>query len=251
MIRGVIFDLGSTLIRFEGDWTEILTESSQALAEQLIKEGLNLNGRSFPETFTREIREGFQARERDWVERTTDTVLRKVLKRIGYVEVADEVVERALLQFYAVSEARWVPMEGVYDVLNHLHGKGLHLGLISNAGNESNVQRLIDNARLRSYFDPILISAAEGIRKPNPRLFEIVLAAWELAAHEVVMVGDSLGADILGAQNAGVHQIWLTAQADTPSNRAHASVIVPEATTDTIANVPSVIQSMAQTPPGG
>ncbi|MBL8057596.1 MAG: HAD family hydrolase, partial [Anaerolineales bacterium] len=100
---------------------------------------------------------------------------------------------------------------------------------ISNAGDAANVQRLIDQAGLRPYFDPIVISAAVGLRKPNPQIFARVLAAWGRPAAECVMVGDTLGADILGAQLAGLRHVWLTAHADHPANRAHRGNIVPEA----------------------
>ncbi len=250
MIRGVIFDLGSTLIRFEGVWPEILQESSQVLARQLKRDGYHLDGKSFIEAFTQEILDSHQVRERDWVERTTSSLLRKVLKQYGHREVTDEAIERAMLQFYNVSEARWAPMEGVYEVLDELRVKGMCLGMISNAGDEGNVQRLIDNAQLRPYFKPIFISAAMGIRKPNPKLFEMVLETWDLPADQVVMVGDSLGADIQGAQNVGVHQIWLTTQADTPSNRENASVIVPEATAESITEVPALLLQLAKISPG-
>jgi putative hydrolase of the HAD superfamily len=250
VIRGVIFDLGSTLIRFEGEWPEILQESSQVLARQLVRDGYPLNDKSFVADFMEEVLDSYQIREQDWVERTTSSLLLKVLARFGHREVADEVIERALLKFYDVSEARWTPMDGVYEVLDHLRLKGMCLGMISNAGDEGNVQRLIDNAQLRPYFKPIYISAALGIRKPNPKLFEMVLETWDLPADQVVMVGDNLGADILGAQNAGVHQIWLTTQADTPSNREHASVIVPEATAESITEVPALLLQIAKTSPG-
>ena len=251
VIRGVIFDLGSTLIRFNGDWPEILQESSQALAEALEQEGFNLDRRSFIETFTSEMTDGFRAREKDWIERTTSSLLRKVMSQFGYEQVSDEIVDRLLVRYYAGSEDRWEPMDGVYGVLDELRESGLRLGLISNAGDEKNVQRLIDRARLRSYFDPILISAAEGIRKPNPQLFKILLEAWAIPAHQVVMIGDSLAADILGAQHTGLHHIWLTAQADTPSNRAHADIIVPEAIAEEITEVPDQVRRLAEVASGG
>lgn len=250
MIRGVIFDLGSTLIKFEGEWPEIVEESSQILVGQLERDGYQLDSKPFIEEFIQELQESYQFREQDWVERTTASLLRKVLARFGHEEVTDEVIESAILQFYTLSEARWSPMEGVYDVLDELRVKGMCLGMISNAGDEGNVQRLIDNAKLRPYFRPIYISAALGIRKPNPKLFEMVLENWDLPADQVVMVGDNLGADILGAQNAGVHQIWLTTQADTPSNREHASVILPEATAESLTEVPGLLPQLAATPPG-
>ena len=245
-IRGVIFDLGSTLIRFNGDWPEILQESSRVLTEHLEQVGFNLDGMTFSETLSNEIMESYQARETDWIERTTASLLSRVMARYGYAEVSDEVKERAMIAFYAVSEGRWEPMVGVYDVLDELLSRNLHLGLISNAGDEDNVHRLIDNAKLRSYFEPILISAAEGIRKPNPRLFETVLEAWDIPSHQAVMVGDNLGADILGAQHVGMHQIWLTAQANTTQNQMHEGVIIPEVVADNITEVPALIRHLSE-----
>ncbi|UCF61448.1 MAG: HAD family hydrolase [Anaerolineaceae bacterium] len=250
MIRGVIFDLGSTLIRFEGEWSEIVQVSSQFLTNQLERDGYHLDGKSFIDEFIQEMQESYQMREQDWEERTSASLLRKVLARFGHREVADEAIERALFQFYNLSETRWSPMEGVYEVLDELRVKGMCLGIISNAGDEGNVQRLIDNAQLRPYFKPIYISAALGIRKPNPKLFEMVLESWDLPADQVVMVGDTLAADILGAQNAGVHQIWLTTQADSPSNRERVSVIVPEATAESITEVPALLLQLAETSSG-
>lgn len=249
VIRGVIFDLGSTLIRFNGDWLEILKESAQNLTEYLEREEFDLGGKSFSDALTREIMESYQARETDWIERTTASLLTKIMARYGYVDIPGDVIKNALVHFYSEGEDRWEPMEGVYDVLDGLVERGLHLGLISNAGNEDNVNRLIDNAHLRSYFDPILISAEEGIRKPNPRLFEIVLEAWDIPSHQAVMVGDNLGADILGAQNADIHNIWVTAQADTPLNEKYKGVVVPEAVADRITEVPALIQRLSKIPP--
>jgi HAD superfamily hydrolase (TIGR01549 family) len=190
----------------------------------------------------------YHERESDFIEVTTAYVLRQVLAHFGRADVSDDVIRRALERMYRFTETHWSPMPGVDPLLEELRRSGYRLGMISNAGNEANVHRLIDNAGLRPYFDPILISAAVGLRKPNPALFEIVLRAWALLPEETVMIGDTLGADILGAQNAGMHQIWLTLDADTPANRAHAGTIIPEATASTLAEIPSLVRSLSTAP---
>ncbi|OGO16611.1 MAG: hypothetical protein A2Y93_16605 [Chloroflexi bacterium RBG_13_68_17] len=249
MIRGVIFDLGSTLIRFDGNWPEVMAESQAILAEQLHREGFVLDREAFAQEFRRELEAYYLEREHEFVEITTGYILRKVMVRFGYPAVDDETVRGALQSMYAVSEARWHPMDGVHGVLGELQGQGYRLGLVSNAGDADNVQRLIDRAELRRYFAPILISASVGLRKPNPVLFERVLEQWGLPAKQVVMVGDMLGADILGGQNAGLRQIWLTAEADNPANRAHAGTIHPEAVAATLAEIPALLRRMGRTEP--
>ncbi|MBI5350945.1 MAG: HAD-IA family hydrolase, partial [Chloroflexi bacterium] len=126
-----------------------------------------------------------------------------------------------------------------------LQERGLKLAIVSNAADSANVQRLIDNAHLRSYFDPIIISANVGVPKPNPRIFDPVLKTWGFTANEVVVIGDTLGADILGAKNAHIKSIWVTMQADTPYNTAHRDTIVPDAICDSLDQLPAILQQIA------
>jgi len=132
-------------------------------------------------------------------------------------------------------------MPGVYELLSGLRAGGYKLAIISNASDSGNVDRLIDTALLRGYFNPIIISSVAGIRKPAPKIFDLVLGPWGLPASECVMVGDTLDADILGAQLAGLHNVWLTAHADRPSNRARRSQITPEAEIGALAALPPLL----------
>jgi len=63
-----------------------------------------------------------------------------------------------------------------------------------------------------------------------------------MPADRVVMVGDTLNADILGAQRVGMHQIWITADADHEGNRKNASTIEPEAIAGRLSDVPAIIR---------
>ena len=87
------------------------------------------------------------------------------------------------------------------------------LGIFSNAGDDKDVQKLIENFGIRSYFDFVLTSAACFYRKPHPRAFEIALAQWNISPEEAAMVGDSLEADIFGGKNLGMKSIWITRRA--------------------------------------
>lgn len=72
------------------------------------------------------------------------------------------------------------------------------MGLVSNAGDDADVQNLVDKAQIRPFFQVILTSVKEGIRKPDPKIFWKALEALDAQPEEAVMVGDNLGADILG-----------------------------------------------------
>ncbi len=240
-IQGVIFDLGSTLFRFGGDWSEIGRRSLEALADELERRGLRLRREHFLRDLDRALHAYYQRRDEDYVEHSTASVLREVLSSHGVTHPGDSLIRSALKAMYAVSEQAWEPMPGMHEVLQALRDSGRRLGMISNAGDSHNVQRLIDKAGIRPYFDPILISAQEGIRKPHPKLFAKVLAAWQLPPERVVMVGDLLEADILGAQRAGIHQIWLKEEA-APIPESPA--IIPEAEAESLRQVPDIIRQL-------
>lgn len=240
MIRGVIFDLGSTLIHFDGDWALVLEDSLSALSRQLAADRVTFD----PVAFRAEMETAQRVRQQDLVERTTESVLRRILEASGQFAVEDALIERALAAMSAVSEAHWTPMPGLHPMLDTLRAQGYRLGLISNASDKPNVQRLLAAAGLQGAFDPQLVSAAEGVRKPNVSLFQRVLSVWDLPPEAVVMVGDTLGEDILGAQRAGLRSIWFTADADTPANRALAGSLRPDATTDSLLALPGLIRSL-------
>lgn len=240
-IEGVIFDLGNTLFYFEGSWPRVIAQSDAALVDALEEAGLDLDRAGFLENFREELDAYYQERETEFIEYTTFFVLRNLLASWGYPQVPETILRPALARMYAVSQACWKVEEDTHETLLALRSAGYRLGVISNAADDADVQALIDKAGIRHFFAPILTSAAAGIRKPNPAIFERVLEQWDLPPDRVAMVGDSLGADILGAQNAGIHSIWITRRADTPANRAHRDTIHPEITVAELREVPAVL----------
>ncbi|TFH37245.1 MAG: HAD family hydrolase [Anaerolineales bacterium] len=244
-IRGVIFDLGSTLIDFEGDTNRVMSESLAELADHLLGEGLDFTRSDFIDRFDQALRTYYANRDQDHIERTTFAVLRGELEGLTALPLEEPLLRRGLSAMYAVSEACWQPKPAMRAVLDRLSGQGYRLGLLSNAGDVANVQRLIDKAAIRSYFDPILISAAIGIRKPDPRPMQMILEQWQLPASDVVMVGDLLQADILGAQRAGIHHIWLCEDSN-PESRDPSEAIQPDAIAVDLAEVPAILQGWDQ-----
>ncbi len=240
-IKGVAFDLGSTLIEFHGEWMDVLKQQASNLTDYLIDHGISIDHDTFTKRH-REIVDQFYTRgQQDWIEFTAEHTLRLALNEFNHPEVSDELITGALSAAFAHGESLWQPFSDTYRTLDELKARGYKLGIISNARDAANVNRLIDNAQLRPWFDPILISADVGVRKPNPRIFKVLLDKWQLSSDEVVMVGDMLGADILGAHNANMRGIWATMQADRAANDAHSDTIVPDAKIDALMELPGLL----------
>ncbi|MBL8097240.1 MAG: HAD family hydrolase [Anaerolineales bacterium] len=243
MIHGVIFDLGSTLIYSDDDhrWGLILPRMRRDLWGHLATLGYQLDQRAFLNRFDENFRAFDEQRQASFVEYTIAFVLNRTLGELSAPLLEGEALAGALQAYYAYSEARWQLMPGAQEALARLRGLGLRVGLLSNAGDVGNIERLIDRFDLRRHLDPIVISAAIGLRKPNPRAFERVLTAWGVGPGAVVMIGDTLGADILGAQLLGMRHIWLTAAADHPANVAHRETIVPEAVAEDLTKAADLV----------
>jgi HAD superfamily hydrolase (TIGR01549 family) len=239
MIQGVIFDLGGTLLQshFDGQWDLAFPRMDADLLAALEVLGYALDS----ETFTQRFGAIFTALDAqcqaDWREVTAAQVLSQTLADLGAPPLSPADQAQALRAYYAYTESIWRPMPGVYEVLPQLLAAGRKLAIISNANDSDNAERLIDAVNLRGYFDPILISSTVGIRKPAPQIFNLVLDHWGLPASACVMVGDTLSTDILGAQLAGLHSIWLVRD---PARRGN---VTPEAEIAALADLPKALDA--------
>lgn len=75
--------------------------------------------------------------------------------------------------------------------------------LLSN--NYPDLIEVLDKLNLTKYFDKIIVSANYGCDKPRKELFDIAKALYP--NEEYIMVGDSITADIVGGNNAGMKTI--------------------------------------------
>jgi 2-haloalkanoic acid dehalogenase type II len=236
-VNAVLFDLGSTLMYFDGDWEHLHPQRDAALMDRLHAASIYPPQEAFLAQFNAMLRSYYTERDTEFIEQTTAYLLRLALEEWDYIDVPDEAIRDTLAGMYAITQAHWKAEEDAQSTLDSLKARGYRLGLISNAGDDADVQTLIDQSNLRGYFDFILTSAALGIRKPNPRIFQTALDHWGIPASQAAMVGDSLGADILGARNAGIYGIWITRRADTPANRSHEDTILPDVVITTLAEL--------------
>lgn len=244
-IKGIIFDLGSTLIEFQGEWNDVMWRGAGDQVDYLNAHGLQLD----PEAFLKRHRElimlFIEKGQQDWIEYSSDKALKLALEEFGHPDVPQEVIDGSLAVLYAYGESLWQPFPDTYATLDALRDAGYKLSIISNARDAANVRRLIDNAKLWPWFDPVLISAEVGVRKPNPRIFKAVLDQWGLGPDEAVMIGDMLGADVLGAKNVGMRGVWATMQADRNANEAHLDTIIPDAKIGSLSELLPLLEGWA------
>ena len=92
-------------------------------------------------------------------------------------------------------------------VLRTLKAHGKQIGVITNGSTERQRSKL-EALGLLSTFDVVLISEAEGVRKPAGEIFRRALRQCGVEAGEAAFVGDHPETDVEGAKNAGLLPIW-------------------------------------------
>lgn len=243
-ITTILFDLGNTLIYFDGDWQEVMARAVQALYQALLKQNLDLPADEFQNTFWEQLNSYYIQREHELKETTTSNLLAEHLASYGFSELKPEVLRKAIASLYAVTQQHWHPEKDTLAVLEQLASQGFRMALISNAGDDQDVQTLVDKARIRPYFELILSSAAAGIRKPDPEIFRGVLHQMKVRPDEAAMIGDTLNADILGAQRTGILDIWISRRVNAANLRQEYASIQPSFEIDTLSDLPGLLAEL-------
>ncbi|OZU87155.1 haloacid dehalogenase [Virgibacillus indicus] len=98
--------------------------------------------------------------------------------------------------------------EDSFSVLDQLKGK-YQLLLLTNGSPDLQQTKLRLTPEFTPYFEHIVVSGAFGKGKPDPAIFEHALELLSVEKEEVLMVGDNLNTDILGANSAGIDSVWV------------------------------------------
>jgi putative hydrolase of the HAD superfamily len=69
---------------------------------------------------------------------------------------------------------------------------------------------ILDQLGVAGYFAGIITSAQVGYEKPSEKIFAHLIAAADCDPGEILHVGDSLSADVLGAQQSGLKPVWFS-----------------------------------------
>ena len=102
---------------------------------------------------------------------------------------------------------------GAKEMLENLQAKGYRLFAASNSIGHLQRSRL-EKAGILKYFEDTYISMDIGYDKPDIRFYQEALRRCGLQAKEVLMIGDSMTTDVIGAQKAGMDALFFDRQKD-------------------------------------
>lgn len=203
-IKGIIFDYGGTLDSGGDHWSEVTWDAYQ-------QSGVKVEKLQFREAYVFAERELARTRHILPEHNFNDLLYIKMqielqeLCRMGLfnaTEVNDKAREIADICY--ASARKFIDL--ARPVLDELYKK-YPMVLVSNF--YGNIESVLADFGLSHYFQKIIESAVVGVRKPDPKIFQMGVDALGLKPEEVLVIGDSLRKDILPAESIGCHTQWL------------------------------------------
>ena len=202
-IKHIFFDLDHTIWDFDKNAEETLKE----LFEEYQLERLGLASADvFIETYTLNNHQLWAEYHLGRIskEQLRNTRFKKTFLDLG---LQPEEVPTAFEDDYVrICPTKTNLFPQVHETLSYLFEK-YHLHLISNGFRESTEMK-VEKTDLGKYFKTIVISEIVGINKPDKAIFEYALLGAGAQKNHSIMIGDSIEADIRGAQNFGMDAIF-------------------------------------------
>ena len=206
-IKGILFDLYGTVIDIETD--ESLEEIYRGIAHYLTYHGVYLHRWEVRDRYYGIMKQQKEEGGEEYPEIDVEAIWNSFLRREGIgTPLARQELALILAQMYrAISRKRLQLYPDVGRVLDALRPT-FRIALVSDA-QPCYALPEIKAVGLDGYFDPIIISAHYGFRKPDTRLMQKAIDIMKLVPAEVIYVGNDMYRDMYGASRLGIRTIFV------------------------------------------
>lgn len=130
-------------------------------------------------------------------------LLARAYAAVGYPAARAEELAAAAQRLYVDPSVGWRLFDDVVPVLSRLRDAGWTHAILSNHVPE--LREIVSALGLDELVSTVVCSAEIGYEKPHPRAFAALLD--EVDAERVVMIGDNVVADVLGAEAMGIEAV--------------------------------------------
>lgn len=191
-----IFDLYGTLI-------DIHTEEGEHSLWRKLAKFYRKHGAFY---FAGAIRRGYMKYVNEELQKAEEIQVEEVFRKLFAQKNVDasEALIAEVCRFFRDSSTKHLRLyEWSVPILETLKENGKRVYLLSNA-QRSFTYHEMEVLDIVKYFDDIYISSDYGMKKPNPRFFQMLLEKEGLDAKKSLMLGNDQSCDILGAQSVGL-----------------------------------------------
>ncbi|MFQ5670197.1 MAG: HAD-IA family hydrolase [Acidobacteriota bacterium] len=112
----------------------------------------------------------------------------------------------------------WRIYDDVFPALEELRHRRASMGILSNW--DYRLPSLLAGLGLVQYFEPILVSSLEGMRKPDPAFFKLAIQRAGVAPGAILHVGDQLALDLEPARRMGMQACLIDRTRSKPRGRS-------------------------------
>lgn len=131
----------------------------------------------------------------------------RMVMTFGELNIDDrELISRVSEMYVNTSPQKTNLFPGVHETLAYLSVK-YKLYILTNGFSEIQVRK-IQNCGLQGYFSKLFMAEMVGYQKPDRRFFEYAVKSLHAHKEDCLMIGDDPEADIRGAWNAGIDQVF-------------------------------------------
>jgi len=134
---------------------------------------------------------------------------RRMWRTMMEFKVGDEVLAKNIsARFLEILPVKDGMFPHAYEILEYLKNKDYQIHLITN-GFEKTQWSKIRNSKIDHFFTHVITSEASNSMKPEKEIFDFAMNQSGALLHESIMIGDNLDADIQGAMNAGMDNVFV------------------------------------------
>jgi putative hydrolase of the HAD superfamily len=161
-----------------------------------------------------------------------DKVYQQVVEEF---EITDITWEKLLQDYVDEFKNNCVPFPDLLEMLEELKKRNFRVGMITNGKGQFQMDN-ITALGIEKYFDAILVSEWEGIKKPDCQIFNRALERLNVAPNESIFVGDHPVNDVEASKSVGMIGVW---KRDIQWSSLEADFII-----DDLAEVPLIIDKI-------
>lgn len=118
----------------------------------------------------------------------------------------NERLAQALFKWFMTGKLDTLYPDAV-PILEWLKKHHISVGVLSNFS--TTLKSILNGLGIAAYLDFIIVSSVVGIRKPNPRIFELAIERSQIPPDNILYVGNDPVIDIRSANNVGLRAVLI------------------------------------------
>jgi putative hydrolase of the HAD superfamily len=207
--RAVIFDLFGTLV-------STFSSSVHDLVLNKMAKILGADYKAFRVLFDYDMRYAREVGKYSTIEENIETAC-----RVLGVEPKSEEVEKAVKCRFEFMERSLLPRSDAIQTINQLKLRGYAIGLISDCSPE--VPIVWPRTPFAKCVDESVFSCEVGIKKPDPRIYQILCKKLEVEPKVCLYIGDGDSSELEGALEVGMTPILIRVEGEDEYDRDRPS----------------------------